>query len=221
VDPHICPELPGLSSDLSKSEEGVDYLRRLKGSVTEGVTAAVPQDGDKTAVAMAASGIAASGIKDRRQSPRLRCSGSVEFRSEGSDARLWGTLTDISLHGCYVEMTTTFPVDTKVDLVLKSFGVRIHTAGTVRATYPSLGMGICFADIELVEQLHLQRLLFSLAGQSTIQAKGPGEETGIKEILREADPNIIFQEITEFFHHKQLLSRTEFHQIAKRARRHS
>jgi hypothetical protein len=160
---------------------------------------------------MTASGIAASGINDRRQSPRLRCSGSVEFRAAGSDARLWGTLTDISLHGCYVEMTTTFPVDTKVDLVLKSFGVRIHTAG----------MGICFADIELVEQLHLQRLLSSLAGQSTIQAKGPGEETGIKEILREADPNVIFQEITEFFHHKQLLSRTEFYQIAKRARRHS
>ena len=63
---------------------------------------------------------------------------------------MWGTLTDISLHGCYVEMNATFPVDTKVDLVLKSFGIRIHTPGRVRATYPSLGMGICFAEIEPV-----------------------------------------------------------------------
>jgi hypothetical protein len=216
VDPHIYPELPGLPTDLSKSEEGVDYLRHLKGAATEGVTAAAPRDDDGTAAAMTASG-----IKDRRQSPRLRCSGSVEFRSEGSDARLWGTLTDISLHGCYVEMTATFPVDTKVDLVMKSFGVQIHTAGTVRATYPSVGMGICFADVEPVEQLRLKRLLASLAGHSTIQASGPGEEAGIKEILREADPRAIFDEITEFFHHKQLLSRTEFYQIAKRARRHS
>jgi hypothetical protein len=216
VDPHICPELPGLPPDLSKSEEGVDYLRHLKGSVREGVAAAAPRGGDRTAAAMAAPG-----FKERRQSPRLRCSGSVEFRAAGSDTLLWGTLTDISLHGCYVEMTTTFPVDTKVDLVMKSFGVQIHTAGTVRATYPSVGMGICFADIEPVEQLRLKQLLASLAGHSTIQASGPGEEAGIKEVLREADPRAIFDEITEFFHHKQLLSRTEFYQIAKRARRHS
>lgn len=64
-----------------------------------------------------------------RQSPRIRCSGSVEFRSEGSDEHLWGTLTDISLHGCYVEMSDTFPVDTNVYLVLKSFGLRIQTQG--------------------------------------------------------------------------------------------
>ncbi|HEY6302122.1 MAG TPA: hypothetical protein VIX14_03565, partial [Terriglobales bacterium] len=36
-----------------------------------------------------------------------------------------GTLTDVSLHGCYLEMNTTFPVGTKVKLVLKSFGVRV------------------------------------------------------------------------------------------------
>jgi len=34
--------------------------------------------------------------KERRQSPRLRCSGSVDFRADGSDVRMWGTLTDIS-----------------------------------------------------------------------------------------------------------------------------
>jgi PilZ domain len=70
--------------------------------------------------------------------------------------RIWGTVTDISLHGCYVEMNTTLPVGTKVDLVLKSFGVRIEAPGTVRASYPFLGMGICFAEIQLVQQLHLR-----------------------------------------------------------------
>ena len=108
------------------------------------------------------------GFKDRRQSPRLRCSGSVEFRVQGSDVRMWGTLTDISLHGCYVEMNATFPIDTKVGLVMKSFGIRIQTAGRVRATYPSLGMGICFADIEPSEQLQLKQLLTALSGRSTI-----------------------------------------------------
>jgi hypothetical protein len=73
------------------------------------------------------------------------------------DARMWGTVTDVSLHGCYVEMNTTFPAGTEVDLVLKSFGIRIETPGTVRASYPFLGMGICFAEMEPVQQMQLKQ----------------------------------------------------------------
>jgi len=143
----------------------------------------------------------------------------VEFRAEGSDVRMWGTLTDVSLHGCYVEMNATFPVDTKVDLILKSFGIRIHTAGTVRATYPSLGMGICFADIEPLEQLQLRQLLAALSGRSAISAGKPAEETVTKETLGSGDPKTIVGEIAGFFQNNQLLSRAEFYQIAKRVRR--
>ena len=36
MDPHISPEQPGLSQDLSKSDDAVNYLRRQKGPVAEG-----------------------------------------------------------------------------------------------------------------------------------------------------------------------------------------
>jgi hypothetical protein len=214
VDPHICPERTGLSPDLSQSEDGVNYLRRLKTAGAEGVPPDPARGDGKTGVATMGPG-----FKDRRQSPRLRCSGSVEFRTEGSDVRMWGTLTDISLHGCYVEMNATFPIDTKVALVLKSFGIQIRTAGRVRATYPSLGMGICFADIEPLEQLQLKQLLAALSGRGTIYTAKSAEESGMKETLASADPRAILGEITGFFQNNQLLSRAEFYQIAKRARR--
>ena len=215
VDPHISPEQPGLSPDLSKREEAVNYLRRLKGPVAEGMASGAAGRGDgKTG-----GSPSGPGFKDRRKSPRLRCSGSVEFRVEGSDVRMWGTLTDISLHGCYVEMNATFPVDTKVDLVMTSFGIRIHSAGRVRAIYPSLGMGICFADIEPLEQLQLKQLLAALSGRSSIYAAKSAEENGMKEALGSADPRAILGEIMRFFRNNQLLSRAEFCQIAKRARR--
>src|SRR5260370_31076297 len=159
------------------------------------------------------------GWKERRQSPRLRCSGSAEFRTEASDVRIWGTVTDVSLHGCYVEMNTTFPIGTKVDLVLKSFGIRIEAPGTVRASYPFLGMGICFAEIEPVQQLHLKDLLGALAGRSAVSNGISAEEKSVKDALRSADPKAFLDEITEFFQKNQLLSRNEFHQIAKLARR--
>ncbi|MGO9405430.1 MAG: PilZ domain-containing protein [Terriglobales bacterium] len=214
MDPHINPEEAGLSKDSSKDGDGVTYLRRLKEPVAEGGPGSAARGNGKTAAVTAGPG-----FKDRRESPRLRCSGSVEFRTWGSDVRMWGTLTDISLNGCYVEMNSTFPVDTKVDLVLKSFGIRIHVAGTVRAAYPSLGMGIRFVDIELSEQLQLKQLLAALSGRSTTWAGKPAEETEMKETLGTGDPKTIVGEIVGFFQNNQLLSRAEFYQIAKRVRR--
>lgn len=220
METRIYPGQPGLTQDgltpdSSNGDEGVDYLRRLKGAVLEAAPADAVVRGGGKAPAAANS----HAWKDRRQSPRLRCSGSAEFRSEGSDVRMWGTVTDISQHGCYVEMNTPLPVGTKMDLVLKSFGVRIEAPGTVRASYPFLGMGICFAEIQLVQRLHLKDLLTKLAGRSAVPNGISAQEDNMKDTLRSADPRAFLDEITEFFQKNQLLSRNEFHQIAKRARR--
>ena len=203
-----------LTQDFSNGDEGVDYLRRLKGAVLEAAPAdAVVRGGEAPA---AANSLA---WKDKRQSPRLRCSGSAEFRTEASDARMWGTVTDVSLHGCYVEMNTPLPVGTKMDLVLKSFGIRIEAPGTVRASYPFLGMGICFAEIEPVQQMQLKQLLAALSARGGVSNGISTQENNMSDILSAADPKAFFDEITEFFQKNQLLSRNEFHQIAKRARR--
>lgn len=142
----------------------------------------------------------------------------MEFRTEGNDVRMWGTLTDVSLHGCYVEMNTTFPASTKVDLVLKSFGMQIQAPGTVRVTYPFLGMGICFAEIKAEQLLQLRQLLGALVGHSAVSNSGSAEEKSMNATLRSADPKSLLDEIKVFFQKKQMLSREEFNQIAKRVR---
>ena len=103
--------------------------------------------------------------------------------------------------------------------VLKSFGIRIETPGTVRASYPFLGMGICFAEIEPVQQMQLKQLLAALAGRSAVSNGISAEENSVKDILASADPKSCLDGIAEFFQKNQLLSRNEFHQIAKRAHR--
>ena len=215
MDPRIYRAQPDLTPDSSNGGEGVDYLRRLKGSAPQGAPADASARGGGEAPGAAKN----AAWKERRQSPRLRCSGSAEFRTEASDVRIWGTVTDVSLHGCYVEMNTTFPVGTKVDLVLKSFGIRIETPGEVRVSYPFLGMGICFADTQPVQQLHLKDLLTALAGRSAVSSGISSAEKSVKDALGSADPKAFLDEIKEFFQKNQLLSRSEFHQIAKRARR--
>lgn len=100
---------------------------------------------------------------DRRRSPRYKCEGSVEFRTEGSDVRTWATCTDLSRNGCYVEMQATSPVDTAVNMVIEARGIRVSAKGCVRVSYPFLGMGIAFTEILDEDRAQLDELLRRLA----------------------------------------------------------
>lgn len=123
--------------------------------------------------------------KERRRSPRFLCSGSAELQADDSDVRMSGRLTDISLHGCYVEMPTTFPAHTRVMLAVESLGIRARTAAAVCVSYPFLGMGLSFTDIEPRQQRQLEQLLRALAGQRAILNSEPSsEQTGMPDIVR-------------------------------------
>ena len=71
MDPRIyaAPTQPDFAPDSSNGDEGVDYLRPLKGAPAD----AVARGGGEPPAA--ADNFA---WKERRQSPRLRCSGSAE-----------------------------------------------------------------------------------------------------------------------------------------------
>ena len=81
VDPHIYPTQPGLPSEPSNSDDGVNYLRRLKEEVAEGA----PADASAKSNSKAPTDPTSLAWQQLRQSPRFHCSGSVRFRSEGSD----------------------------------------------------------------------------------------------------------------------------------------
>src|SRR6266702_642714 len=83
--------------------------------------------------------------------------------SAGSDVRIWGTLSDISQDGCYIEMTATFPVATIANLVLEANGIRLRVKGRVQVSYPFLGMGMRFSEVSEEQRAPLQELLDSLS----------------------------------------------------------
>jgi hypothetical protein len=242
VDPHNYPDqsdLPHSVGDADASDESVNYLRRLKRTATEAGPAkakTMDNNGSRTPAAAIAATIATVSAPvpapvssqapaasrtfiERRKTPRLRCSGSLELRAEGTDVRIWGTLTDVGLHGCYVEMNTTFPIGTKVDLVLKSMSIRVETPGIIRATYPFLGMGMSFANTKPEQQQHLQQLLSALRSRSRFLTSDLAQHDERKDPLASADPKALVEEITLFFRRNTALPREEFYQIAKRIRR--
>jgi hypothetical protein len=216
MDPNVVHEQPGMGSAAGHPENGADHLRRLKAQlITETI-------GNASAAATLPGALPT--LQERRRSPRFQCSGSIELHIPGSDVRVWGTLTDISLHGCYVEMPTTFPVDTEVSLNIESLGVRVSTRAKVRATYPSLGMGMCFCPLEPAQQAQLGQLLKMVTGQHRIGKSvvpvAPAVSPDMNpNIFATADPQLLLDHLKEYFKANGLLSRDEFFAIAKRARR--
>jgi len=212
VEPNLYSEQPGLSSETGKNEEGANYLRQLKAQPNgTGAAGAVCAAGPQPQTQYTG--------RERRRSPRFRCNGSVEFKPEGSDVRMWGTLTDVSLHGCYVEMSTTFPVGTKVELGMEVLGIRVHAFGTVRVSYPFLGMGICLSELEPGQQLQLEQLLGSVSGQTPAADPALTRAATSQEIAGATEPAAFFEEIRRFFVNSPLLSRDEFFRMAQRCRR--
>jgi CheY-like chemotaxis protein len=53
-------------------------------------------------------------------------------------------LTDLTLGGCYLEISSPFPVGTRVSITMSVAGVNIHLEGIVRAMHPDQGMGVEF-----------------------------------------------------------------------------
>ena len=84
------------------------------------------------------------------------------FASEGTDVRTWGTFTDLSISGCYIEMTATFPVGAVVNLGLELNGLHVEVKGEVRVSYPFLGMGVAFREVSHDSQHRMQEMVRSL-----------------------------------------------------------
>jgi len=212
VDPKVIAEQTGISPAPESGENGADYLRRMKEQ-----TSSPPLAGPAVAPASAVPVTAYKG-RERRRSTRFRCAGSAEFSVEGSDVRMWGTLSDVSLHGCYVEMNNTFPVDTRVRLALEANGVRTEMRAVIRVTYPFLGMGICFSEIEPAQQSQLEQMLAALSGIISPNSSFSKSPAPVRS-LAGVDAAALLDKIAAFFRGNALLSRKEFYELADRTRR--
>jgi PilZ domain len=209
-------------------DEGVAYLRSLKQSGTPlaAAAAAPARETSMEQPAAASSALVADPADqfkgaEKRRTPRYKCEGSAELRSDGCDVRTWATFSDISLHGCYVESQAAHPAGTVLHMKLEANGVRVETKGNVRVSYPHLGMGIAFVDMSDENQARLRALLATISRPTVIMgpgiassllASGPMQATPLI-----ADPKAALEALTEFFESRQMLMREDFLRIVRQS----
>ncbi|HXX44795.1 MAG TPA: PilZ domain-containing protein [Candidatus Acidoferrales bacterium] len=95
---------------------------------------------------------------DRRQFPRRSCRIEAQVSTDNGAVQLPGTVTDISLGGCYVEMLAPLPIDTAVEIMLRPEGAALEMSGNVRSSQTGLGMGIAFTGMRPADFEKLQKL---------------------------------------------------------------
>ena len=82
---------------------------------------------------------------ERRRFPRYPCDTGVLIRLTEGSGGFWGTLSDISIGGCYVYTFSPLPVGQEVRLAIKANGVEIDVNGKTVSSHPGVGMGVAFS----------------------------------------------------------------------------
>ncbi len=200
----------GSNAAMAFESSGADYLRKLKHDLHS-----APAAFEEATVA-ASPAANAGGTLERRINPRYKCEGSAEFRTEGSDVRTWGTFTDLSLGGCYIEMKATFPVGAVVDLTLDLNDVRVQVKGEVRISYPFLGIGIAFREISPENQLNLKQMIRSICPATS--AVHPHEVATVAKhssLPIIVNPAAALQALADYFEVHAVLSKEEFVRVLR------
>lgn len=97
--------------------------------------------------------------QNRRHQARYACRiGSEVFRT-GASVPHHCCLTDLSSGGCYLEVNLPFPQGVSVEIVVRTYELKLRLRGSVQASHPGYGMGIAFELKTKEERDSVKKLL--------------------------------------------------------------
>lgn len=95
-------------------------------------------------------------------------------------------LMDLSLGGCYLEITSPFPVATRVTLSMRAAEVELRAEGVVRVMHPDKGMGVEFTQTTPEHRGLLEKFLSVLSENRGLLPELLVEPEGLETELSQA-----------------------------------
>jgi PilZ domain len=102
---------------------------------------------------------------DRRRALRCPLIASAEVIELQTNTHRKARILDLSLVGCYVDMTNPLPVGVEVSLHITHSDVRFAALGVIAYCRPNTGMGVRFTDVQLDQHEILEKWLAALESQ--------------------------------------------------------
>jgi len=109
---------------------------------------------------------AVSDADNRRSQSRYSCRIGAEVYRTGTSVPNHCCLTDLSSGGCYLEVSLPFPQGSSVEIVVRTYELKLRLRGTVQAAHPGYGMGIAFELKTKEEQANVRKLTDYVAANS-------------------------------------------------------
>jgi PilZ domain-containing protein len=85
--------------------------------------------------------------EERRREPRFPFIAAAHVQDEANGSRLPSRISDLSLHGCYVDIINPFPNGTSVQIKIFTETHEFEAPATVVYNHPHLGMGLLFRQV--------------------------------------------------------------------------
>jgi len=83
-------------------------------------------------------------LDNRRTNTRHACRLSAEVYRPGLSIPHRCCITDLSPGGCFLEVALPFPQGAPLEIVVRTYEMRLRLKGTVLASHPGFGMGVAF-----------------------------------------------------------------------------
>jgi len=106
--------------------------------------------------------------------------------AEQDDPPVRCQLTDLSLNGCYLEISSPFPVSSRVALSMRAGAAEVRAQGLVRVMHPDKGMGVEFTQATPEHRAAVEKFLGVLSENRTLLPELLVEPEGL-----ESDPNSV------------------------------
>lgn len=145
--------------------------------------------------------------EERRLHRRHNCAGTAKLWENGSEHSIAGRVNEISRGGCYVEMMAPMRTGTAVRMELSLCGRMLRLEGIVRASQPTIGMGVEFTRMAPADAERLCHIVAELACE--VPGSSPEPEAEPPE-LPTASPEQVGAAVLRWFGLHDTLSREEF-----------
>lgn len=102
---------------------------------------------------------AAIEYQEKRRSPRYSFIASAELIEERADVRIASRVSELSLHGCYLDMMNPFPTGVLVLVKISAGEGFFEAKAKIIYSQPNMGAGVGFLEVGPDSQAVLERWL--------------------------------------------------------------
>jgi DNA-binding NarL/FixJ family response regulator len=95
---------------------------------------------------------------NRRTQIRYTCRLGAEVYRTGTSVPNYCCLTDLSSGGCYLEVPLPFPQGASVEILVRTYEMKLRLRGTVQTSHPGYGVGVAFELKSKEERENVKKL---------------------------------------------------------------